>query len=161
MGAASRGHNVIVERLLAAGAKVHLKDEYGNTALKWAVRRGRAGVVKRLLAAGAKVNLNTELVGAASRGYAGVVRCLLAAGADVNHWSPDPDSPFGPVVEGSPLTALMAAARRGSTDTVECLLAAGADVYIKDEYGDAALHFAVANGHDAIVQRLQAAGSTI
>ena len=107
------------------------------------------------------MNLNTELVGAASRGYAGVVRCLLAAGADVNHWSPDPNSPLGPVVEGSPLTALMAAARRGSTGTVECLLAAGADVHLKDEYGDTALHFAVANGHDAIVQCLQAAGSTI
>ena len=183
MGAASRGHNVIVERLLAAGADVHLKDEYGKMALKWAVRRGCAGVVKRLLAAGAKVNLNSELVGVASRGYAGVVRCLLAAGADVNHWEPDPDSTFGSSVwarltgadvdhwgldpnslvgePGPPLTALMAAARRGHTDIVQCLLATGADVHLKDEYGKTALHFAVANGHDAIGQHLRAAGSTI
>ena len=183
MGAASRGHNAIVERLLTAGADVHLEDEYGKTALKWAVHRGCAGAVKRLLAAGAKVNLNAEMVGAASRGYAGVVRCLLVAGADVNHWEPDPDSTFGSSVKarrtgadvdhwdldpdslvgepGPPLTALMAAARRGRTETVRCLLAAGADVHLKDEDSNTALHFAVANGHDAIVQHLRDAGSTI
>lgn len=56
--AARDGHAQLVERLLAAGASVHLKDrQHGMTALMWAALRGHEAVVEQLLQAGADPTL--------------------------------------------------------------------------------------------------------
>ncbi len=54
--ASRRGHLPVVELLLAKGADVNATDNYGNTALRWALRanKGEAqAVVQRLKQAGA------------------------------------------------------------------------------------------------------------
>jgi ankyrin repeat protein len=53
--AARNGHNLIVNRLLAAGADPTLKDWWGRTPVAWARRMGYATIVDKLTAAAATV----------------------------------------------------------------------------------------------------------
>ena len=53
--AARNGHNLIVDRLLAAGADPTLKDWWGRTPVAWARRMGYATIVDKLTAAAATV----------------------------------------------------------------------------------------------------------
>lgn len=85
-GAACGGHAETVRALLAAGAGVDQEEEFGFTALAWAVRLGHAEVVRALLAAGAdpdRVGPDglEPLAAAARRGSAACVRALLDGGA--------------------------------------------------------------------------------
>ncbi|MEU9853033.1 ankyrin repeat domain-containing protein [Streptomyces sp. NPDC047974] len=85
-GAACGGHAETVRALLAAGAAVDQEEEFGFTALAWAVRLGHAEVVRALLAAGAEPDRVgpdglEPLAAAARRGSAACVRALLDGGA--------------------------------------------------------------------------------
>jgi len=54
--ASRRGHLPVVELLLAKGADVNVTDNYGNTALRWALKTNRGesqAIVQRLRQAGA------------------------------------------------------------------------------------------------------------
>ncbi|MFG2331262.1 ankyrin repeat domain-containing protein [Streptomyces sp. NPDC048604] len=85
-GAACGGHTEVVGTLLAAGAVADRQEEYGFTAMAWAVRQGHADTVQALLEHGADANLPgpdglPPLIAAARRGSAGCVRALLGFGA--------------------------------------------------------------------------------
>ncbi|GAA3370198.1 hypothetical protein GCM10020367_15870 [Streptomyces sannanensis] len=85
--AACWGHDETVRALLAAGARPDLREEFGVTALTWAVREGHAGVIDSLLAlGGADPDLpgpggEPPLVLAARRGSPSCVRTMLDNGA--------------------------------------------------------------------------------
>ncbi|RST05263.1 hypothetical protein E2C00_15320 [Streptomyces sp. WAC05374] len=87
-GAACGGHTDVVRALLAAGARPDQREEFGFTALAWAVRQGFADTVGVLLEYGADPGLpgpppggEPPLVAAARRGSPSVVRALLERGA--------------------------------------------------------------------------------
>ncbi len=85
-GAACGGHTEVVEALLSAGARPDLREQFGFTALRWAVGLGHAPTVEALLAGGADPLLpgprgEAMLVLAAQRGSARTVEALLAHGA--------------------------------------------------------------------------------
>ena len=85
-GAACGGHTEVVEALLAAGARPDLREQFGFTALRWAVGLGHAETAEALLAGGADPDLpgpegDPPLVLAARRGSVRTVRALLRHGA--------------------------------------------------------------------------------
>ena len=87
--AAREGDLTAVNALLAEGAMVDAKSEYGDTALNLAAENGHAEVVARLLEAGANIeNLGgadkTPLMCAAFAGQVKVVQLLLEKGALIN-----------------------------------------------------------------------------
>jgi ankyrin repeat protein len=53
MGAAKKGHIDIVKVLIASGADLNAKDNYGNTALKLAANAGHIEIVELLKEFGA------------------------------------------------------------------------------------------------------------
>ncbi|MEV0914497.1 ankyrin repeat domain-containing protein [Streptomyces sp. NPDC049967] len=87
-GAACGGHTEVVEALLSAGARPDLREQFGFTALRWAVGLGHAGTARALLAHGADPCLpgpegEAPLFLAARRGSLETVRALLHHGAGV------------------------------------------------------------------------------
>ncbi|MFF1924816.1 ankyrin repeat domain-containing protein [Streptomyces sp. NPDC058221] len=85
-GAACGGHTEVVEALLAAGARPDLREQFGFTALRWAVGLGHARTAQTLLSHGADPCLpgpegESPLVLAARRGSLETVRALLRHGA--------------------------------------------------------------------------------
>lgn len=85
-GAACGGHTEVAEALLAAGARPDLREQFGFTALRWAVGLGHARTAEVLLAYGADPCLpgpegESPLLLAARRGSLPTVRALLGHGA--------------------------------------------------------------------------------
>ncbi|MEU3608315.1 ankyrin repeat domain-containing protein [Streptomyces sp. NPDC035033] len=85
-GAACGGHTGTVRALLAAGAPPDQEEEFGFTALAWAVRLGHAETVRALLGHGADPDRPgpdglAPLTAAARRGSPSCVRALLDHGA--------------------------------------------------------------------------------
>lgn len=85
-GAACGGHTEVAEALLAAGARPDLREQFGFTALRWAVGLGHARTAEVLLAYGADPCLpgpegESPLLLAARRGSLPTVRALLSHGA--------------------------------------------------------------------------------
>lgn len=83
------GYLEIVKLLLEKGAKVDVKNNFGNTALLIAAGNGQSEVVKALLDKGASVDLGnnedvTPLLMASQNGDIDVVTLLLSKGADPN-----------------------------------------------------------------------------
>ncbi|WP_328945200.1 ankyrin repeat domain-containing protein [Streptomyces sp. NBC_00250] len=86
-GAAVGGHTEVVRALLAAGAAADQEEEYGFTALAWALQLGYADTARALLEYGADPDRRgpdgiLPLVAAARRGSTGCVRALLDHGAN-------------------------------------------------------------------------------
>jgi ankyrin repeat protein len=119
-----------VERLVVGGTDVNTEDQYGRTALLFAVYDG-SPMVHRLLAAGARPDPSqTEkapLRVACGRGDISIAKDLLRAGADVNSRSYYADTP------------LMAAAYQGKPEMVAWLLHHGADPTLRNALGRTAL----------------------
>jgi len=149
----SRACGAVVRRLVAAGADVRARDEYGRSALSRATEFGDAGVLAALLSVDSTTDLAasmglSELHGAALRGSAAEIRKLLAAGANAgarDKWG---------------MTALMWGACSGDEATVGALLEsrdAGVDAMSKD--GQTAVHIAAVEGRASVVGRLLSAGA--
>lgn len=95
--AAKRGHEAVVDLLLARGADVNAPPYYyhghthGGTAVQFAIAGGHMAVTKRLIDAGADVNApssskysDTALQAATRTGNTAMLELLLAAGAVVD-----------------------------------------------------------------------------
>jgi hypothetical protein len=138
-----------LDALLAAGAKVNIRNAYGDSAIMVAAINGHLGIVKKLFARGAAINHPgwTPLIYAATGGHADVARYLIDAGADVNAASPN----------GT--TALMMAVRGGHAAVVDLLLAKRADVAHRNDAGATALAWARRGGFDAIERALRRSGA--
>ncbi|MFE2009593.1 ankyrin repeat domain-containing protein [Streptomyces sp. NPDC059491] len=85
-GAACGGHTEVVRALLAAGVDPDQEEDFGFTALAWALRLGHTDTARALLEHGADPDRPgpdgvLPLVAAARRGSAGCVRALLDHGA--------------------------------------------------------------------------------
>lgn len=85
-GAACGGHTEVVEALLSAGARPDLPEQFGFTALRWAVGLGHARTAEALLAYGADPcrpgpEGDPPLLVAVRRGSLPTVRALLRHGA--------------------------------------------------------------------------------
>ncbi|MEU9201807.1 ankyrin repeat domain-containing protein [Streptomyces sp. NPDC048332] len=122
-GAACGGHTEVAEALLAAGARPDLREQFGFTALRWAVGLGHARTAEVLLAYGADPCLpgpegESPLLLAARRGSLPTVRALLGHGAGA--------------VQGAVEEALDEARRMLDTD-LEQEMRAG----LRELYGDA------------------------
>lgn len=125
----------LIKELLAAGADVNAAPVEYCTPLYAAIGRKRLGECEGWAAHAASVSHY--------EGQAEVVSMLLAAGAN-----PNTCASFGripPIIE---------AARTGDAATVELLLNAGADVNGREKSGNCALHWAIANHHNHIVELL-------
>ncbi|MGB6946288.1 MAG: ankyrin repeat domain-containing protein [Bryobacteraceae bacterium] len=128
MAAARTGNPEIVRLLIEHSADVSAKgEEYGETALIWAVEENHADAAKVLIAHGADVNERTNpLVRSKDRfGLEGVLTILPHG-----NWTP-----------------LMYAARQGSLDAARVLVDAGAKLNVTDPDKTTPLLFAIINGH--------------
>lgn len=79
----------LVKRLLAAGAKVAVVNDFGSSPMQEAAVTGNASVIRMLLDAGANVESanaegQTALMAVARTGNVEAAKMLLVAGADVN-----------------------------------------------------------------------------
>ncbi|MGS2587323.1 ankyrin repeat domain-containing protein [Streptomyces hebeiensis] len=131
-GAACGGHTEVVRALLAAGARPDGREEFGFTAVSWAVVQGFADTLETLLEYGADPALpgpngEAPLLLAARRGSTPCVRVLLRYGAGS--------------AEGAREAALAEALRWTELD-VERELRAG----LLDAYGD---------GYETVVRRVE------
>lgn len=133
--AARAGYLEVVEKLLEAGATVHLENADGVRGTSLLVARG------------------TRLLVARKDAYLEIVELLLAAGATIH------------AIASGYLgrSALQAAVNCGDLNTVEKLLEAGVDANASaSEYaGRIALSAAMEDGYLGIVERLLAAGVTV
>jgi len=151
--AAKSGHLFKLVELLAQGADVNIRNDYGATPLIEASLRGYQSMVRILLEHGADVGTADTVFGAtalnfaALTGQAGVVELLLKWGADVN--ARDFDG----------RTALFEAALGGHTDVVAVLLEKGADIHVRDIGGRTALTEANVWQEAEVVKLLTARGA--
>ncbi|KAI9842016.1 MAG: hypothetical protein M1837_007512 [Sclerophora amabilis] len=145
--AAERGHEGMVQLLLAAGADPECKARFDETPLLTTAFRGHEGVARLLLAAGAEpghkdVYGQTPLVAAAGRGHEGVVRLLLA------------DSRLEP---DSKNKSLSCAAAEALTGVVRLLLAdSRVEPNCKNDNGPTPLSRAASLGHEGVMRLLLA-----
>jgi ankyrin repeat protein len=145
--AAEKGDLEAVRSLIAGGANVNQKNQYGKTPLLLAAKKGHLEIVNALLARGADVNQangygDTPLLLAAQNGRLAIVEALVTRGAKVNQAT----------LRGG--TPLLLAAQNGHLEIVNALLARGADVNQANGYGDTPLLLAAQNGPLKIVEAL-------
>jgi ankyrin repeat protein len=116
------GNAELVERLLEAGARVDVRNEFGSTPIAEAATVGDARILAALLAAGADPDTpgadgQTPLMVVARSSNVDAARVLLEAGADVNAREAWRDQ-----------SALMWAAAQSQPDMVSVLIEYGAQV---------------------------------
>jgi ankyrin repeat protein len=149
VSAARAGFEPTVDALLRGGAKVDVRNRFGDTPILVAAIGGHLAVVKKFVARGVDINAPgwTPLMYAATAGKDDVVRYLLGAGASV-----DAEGPNG-------ITALMMAVRGGQADTVSLLLAKGANSNHRSDTGATALAWAQRGGFNVIEKELREHGA--
>jgi ankyrin repeat protein len=158
--AAANGRLDVVRVLLAAGARVDVRDNTGATPLLMAAAgavpgRDYPGVITALIAAGAGVNVKdkfggTPLTGAAINGEPQVVPVLAAAGENLNE-----SGSMG-------MTPLSWAAWNGNLPVLQALIDAGADVNRAGApNGEPPLSNAAEKGRLEAVQLLIKAGADV
>ncbi|VVC35016.1 Ankyrin repeat-containing domain,Ankyrin repeat [Cinara cedri] len=148
--AAEKGQIDVVSNLVAGGADIHAKDEYGTTPLK-----NHKKVIEFLVEKDADVNIadnkceNTALHRATEKGFKAVVEFLVEKGAKVNAIN---------IVRETPLQL---AVRGGHKEIVGFLVANGADVNTVSKFGGTALHSAVEEGYTDIARFLVEKGAYV
>ncbi|KAL8867130.1 MAG: hypothetical protein Q9174_005860, partial [Haloplaca sp. 1 TL-2023] len=146
--AASLGHSIIVDELLASGASPATKDQEGGTALLRAIDHGQTLVAEILMGVdGADTTITdghrrTFLHGAAVNGHVDIVRLLIDKGLDK-----DAQDRHG-------RTPLHDGCRNGTVEVVKELLKAGANQHIKDEWNRSAWDVAWLHGQAAVLSEL-------
>ena len=148
--AVAHKRKVVAELLLAHGAEVNAKDNFGNTPLHCATIP-ETGVMQLLLAHGADVNAKDNngrapLHSAAYHNHQGMPELLLANKAAVN------------AKDNHGTTPLHVAARCGHRDLVALLLTHGAEVNPQDAKGRTPLHLAGRGGHQGVAELLRRHG---
>ena len=143
-----------VEALLAQGADVNARNEYGDTPLHLAVERGGIDVAALLIAKGADVNAkdnhdNTPLHVAAEKGRKEYAELLLAKGADVN------------AKDSLGRTPLHKVRTMYGKSAAEVLLVNGADVNAKNIQSRTPLYEAVSDANKYHVELLLAHGAVV
>ncbi len=138
----------VAERIIAQGADVHAKDNFGMTPLHTAVRAGRRNVVGLLVANGADINAksnlgHTPLFLAVAEGRKAIAEWLIDKGANVN------------TKDKFDMTPLHSAAHTGRTEMVELLIAKGAEINARSNIGQTPLALAKAKGHTEITELLR------
>lgn len=134
------GNKSTIQRLLTNGAGPHLQNEFGHTALSFAVRKEHESVVHLLLKSGADPNHpnrsgQTALFFASSRGHEPIVQLLLN-----NNAHPQ-------ILDNDENTPLLLAAGEGHEPVVQLLLDHGANPNISNRFGETALAIATRRGH--------------
>ncbi len=147
--AVTLGADVLVDRLLAAGADPLSRDSYGRTPLWHAIGRDDPGLVEKLAAARAIADSdgNTPLHRAAILADLGAIGVLTARGADPQ------------AVNSVGETPLIAALKARQYGTIEALINAGADVNHRNDAGQSALMIAAYRGDDTAATTLLALGA--
>lgn len=159
--AAACGHGDIAELLIAKGAEIDARDEWGRTPLILALCDGYEDVAGLLVDKGADVNAadtygRTPLLCAFHWTGESAVEFLIARGADVNVVTRPHTYVFGIfALEHKPLHD---AARLGYKNIVELLIDRGADVNAKTADGQTPMDLASGAGHEDIVELLRASG---
>jgi ankyrin repeat protein len=155
--AAATGNVAAIEKALAAGVKVDVRDDAGRTPLLLATHANRIEAARVLIAAGADVNARDDIqdspyLYAGAEGRNEILRMTLAAGADLRS------------VNRYGGTALIPAAHHGHPDTVAILLTTAIDKDHVNKLGWTALLEAIVLGdggpvHTRIVKLLLDAGA--
>jgi hypothetical protein len=139
----------LADECIAAGfAIAQRSEEISNSGPIWGVLMNMGDcpdVVEWLIRRGANLEQRnasgcTPLIGAAGQGWKQTVEVLIANGADID----------ASTVIDDGMTALMAAAIHGRETVVRQLLDHGADPFLKDRWGNDAVHLAEQHGHDLI-----------
>jgi ankyrin repeat protein len=137
-----------IRRLIARGADIQARDDWGNTPLHEAARRGNLKLVQFLIHTGAKSTEQnafgeTPLHVAAKNGKADVIEVLLDRGSwihDTNFWGQTP---------------LHYAVAQNRIEVVKILLTRGADPKRKSANGKSALDLARSHTDQELFQWLQ------
>lgn len=132
--AAKSGKEKEVIDLIARGADVNAKDEYGRTSLNWALSNDVTQTALALIESGADINAkdndgNTPLHNSSSFDRAGITLFLISVGADVN------------LKKNNGKTPLHIACINGCAGAALALVSNGADVHAKNIDGKTPLHF--------------------
>jgi ankyrin repeat protein len=151
----------VVRLLLERGAEIDKENEYGGTALNYAVRSGHEEMVSMLLNSGADISRRgcwrqTVLMHASEYGHVVVVRLLLGSkgGRDLLGHVLDERTEGG-------RTALWCACLEGHADVVRALLLAGADHTIADNDDTTPLQIAEGEEYYDCVAMIQVSTSLV
>ena len=152
-----RGRSDAALLLIDAGADIHRRYRYGDSALRLAAKHCDVQLAQRLLALNADVNAVEAMTGETpllsaieKRQPAQLVQLLIDAGRDVNHARRDGG------------TALIRAVRNGLLDVVRALIKAGARVDVRDQEGlSPLLHAARFQPQGEFYDALLAAGASV
>jgi len=148
MVASKEGDLDLAKRIVELGANVNELTQTGGTPLMFAVLGNHVALAQWLHQAGANINAKgsngwSAATIAGAKGQTDMLRWLITAGADID--SPDVYR----------FTPLMRAVDNRHTESIKILLVEGqAGVNFKDESGNSALHFAVANKQRDVVKLL-------
>jgi ankyrin repeat protein len=151
-GGNERADSVAIARLLiAAGADVDFRDEYGTPVLLHAVHHGNADLVRFLAEQGADPDL-PDGHGETARIHAGQGRSEAMQAMAHNLANAKPR-------RASEVADLPAASVAGNLDLVRHALDSGADPNARDREGVPALVLAAENGHGPVIELLLARGA--
>ena len=145
LAAARKGDASAIKALLAKGADVNAKTQYGATALSYACDRGNLEVVKLLLEHGADVNVKDTFYGETPLGWALSKRHLDVAQTLIEKGAAGKDRALMVGVEGGHLGLVKAALDKGG---------------LKPDTLRLALNNATRNNRAEIAELLTGAGAT-
>jgi serine/threonine-protein phosphatase 6 regulatory ankyrin repeat subunit B len=141
--------------LVQAGANIHVRTRFGQTALHLATRSGNRGAVTALLSLGAETNVLDELglspiYYASFHSHHDMVRQLLPCQSNLTV----------PLDEDE-MCGYLYAAKHGFIDLFSGENSAREAATLCDVFGTTALHFAAQHGHAEIAARLLSAGASV
>jgi ankyrin repeat protein len=149
MAAVRHKNDDLVDLLVQAGARLNLRNRYGETAIMLASLHGLEDIVRKLYIKGAEINHEgwNPLIYAATGGHPRIIQLLLEGGVPINSTS------------SNGTTALMMAARGGHVEAARVLLKNGADPNLRNEWDKTALQWALSKNHSNVAELLKASGA--